>query len=132
MAANAATRARALALYRKLLRAARAWPGPEAEKQYIRTESRSQFEANRHITKLEEIDQKIFEGESRHDIAWHYKIPYPRLHNFPVGSFTEKPSRITGPAVEIPSDEMGTIDEDATKPSGFRGRAPGSSLSMRF
>ncbi|KAL2652461.1 hypothetical protein R1flu_020589 [Riccia fluitans] len=67
----------------------------------VSIESRSQFEANRHLTKPEEISEKIFEGESRHDIAWHYKIPYPRLHNLPVGSCTEKPSRITRPAVEV-------------------------------
>ncbi|KAG6545351.1 hypothetical protein Mapa_013200 [Marchantia paleacea] len=131
MMATPASRSKALALYRKLLRTARAWPGPASEKQYILTESRDQFEANRHLAHAEEIDRKIFEGESRHDIAWHYKIPYPRLHNFPAGSFTEKPSRIAGPSFEIPSDEMGTVDEEPSKPSGVKGRLPSSSLTMR-
>ncbi|OAE27567.1 hypothetical protein AXG93_2779s1150 [Marchantia polymorpha subsp. ruderalis] len=97
----------------------------------VDTESRNQFEANRHLAQPEEIDRKIFEGESRHDIAWHYKIPYPRLHNFSAGTFTEKPSRIAGPSFEISSDEMGTVDDKPSKPSGLKGRLPSSSLTMR-
>ncbi|KXZ52588.1 hypothetical protein GPECTOR_9g633 [Gonium pectorale] len=46
---------RAIALYRKLIRSSYKWTGP----------------------------QEIAEGEARYELAWHYRIPYPRLHHSP-------------------------------------------------
>jgi hypothetical protein len=37
---------------------------------------------------------QIDEGEKRYQIAWHYKIPYPRVHNLPLGAFAEKPETV--------------------------------------
>lgn len=125
--ATVASRSRALALYRKLLRSSRIWPGPASEKKYILEETRTLFRLNQHLTDSTQINGKIFEGESRYDIAWHYKIPYPRLHNFPTGTVTEKPSRVTGPSYKVPSDEMGSLDD--TKPSAYSGGW--ASLSFR-
>eukprot|EP00250_Pteridium_aquilinum_P033861 c650_g1_i1 orf=250-579(-) len=103
MATNA-TRSRAIALYRKLMRSARDWPGPAEEKRYIVEESRSLFTQNQHLSDKDAIDKLIAEGEVRYDYAWHYKIPYPRLHNFATGTFVEKPSRVTAPVYEVPQE----------------------------
>lgn len=100
--ATPATRSRALAIYRACLRSARTWPGPDSEKQYILEESRSLFRQNQHLSDLEAIEKKITEGEIRYEYAWHYKIPYPRLHNFATGTMVEKPSKVTGPVYEVP------------------------------
>ncbi|CAM6090163.1 unnamed protein product [Calypogeia fissa] len=124
---TAASRSRSLALYRKLLRSSRTWPGPASEKKYILEETSTLFRVNQHLTDPKEINDKIVEGESRYDIAWHYKIPYPRLHNFATGTVTEKPSRPAGPSYKIPSDEMGSLDDG--KPSAHSGGW--ATLSMR-
>ncbi|KAI5080081.1 hypothetical protein GOP47_0005560 [Adiantum capillus-veneris] len=100
--ATQATRSRALSLYRKLIRSSRTWPGPAEEKRYILDECRSLFRQNQHLSEKDAIEKSIIEGETRYDYAWHYKIPYPRLHNFATGTLVEKPSRITGPVYEVP------------------------------
>ncbi|CAM6028487.1 unnamed protein product [Sphagnum balticum] len=87
---NAAVRVRALSLYRALMRSVRTWPGPPNEKQHI----------------------YLVEGETRYQIAWHYKIPYPRLHNLPTGTITDSPQRISKPTYEIPLQDIGSLDED--------------------
>ncbi|KAJ7295691.1 hypothetical protein O6H91_07G015800 [Diphasiastrum complanatum] len=97
-------RARALGLYRSLLRSARTWPGPPSEKTYILEESRLLFRKYQHLSDPTEINQKLFEGETRFEIAWHYKIPYPRLHNLATGSVAEKPSKVVGPSYEVPQN----------------------------
>lgn len=118
--ATSASRARAMSLYRALLRSARTWPGPASEKEYIRKESLSLFRQNQHLSDLEAIEKKITEGEQRYDYAWHYKIPYPRLQNFATGTTVElnpdqgKACTITGPAYEVPvQKESWEEEEDA-------------------
>ncbi|KAH7373881.1 hypothetical protein KP509_17G078500 [Ceratopteris richardii] len=98
------TRSRALSLYRKLLRSARSWPGPVEEKNYIMDESRSLFRQNKNLSDKETIEKSIQEGEIRYEYAWHYKIPYPRLHNFATGTVAENPSRVIGPVYEVPQE----------------------------
>jgi len=110
--ADAALRMRALSLYRSLMRSSRTWPGPLKEKQYIYEEAYVAFRKNQHLNDSTEISQKLEEGEKRYQIAWHYKIPYPRLHNLQMGTFAEKPESITKPTYQIPSQEMGSLDDD--------------------
>jgi hypothetical protein len=71
-------RVAALSLYRRILRAGRAWP-EASEREYIRNEAHALFAANRALRDPEEVKKKLFEGESRLALAIHYKIPYPRL-----------------------------------------------------
>jgi hypothetical protein len=44
---------------------------------------------------------QLVEGETRYQIAWHYKIPYPCLHNLPTGTITDSPQRISKPTYEV-------------------------------
>jgi hypothetical protein len=46
-------------------------------------------------------EMQLVEGETRYQIAWHYKIPYPRLHNLPTGTITDSPQRISKPTYEV-------------------------------
>eukprot|EP00245_Coleochaete_scutata_P003023 TRINITY_DN14315_c0_g1_i1.p1 TRINITY_DN14315_c0_g1~~TRINITY_DN14315_c0_g1_i1.p1 ORF type:complete len:124 (+),score=11.48 TRINITY_DN14315_c0_g1_i1:61-432(+) len=104
--ATPVTRARSLALYRKLMRSCRTWPGPQEEKDWIRSEARSTFQRDRGLTDEDQINKQLFEGESRYDIAWHYKIPYPRLHNLPTGTVKgSRASKTILPAAEVPQFE---------------------------
>jgi hypothetical protein len=118
---NAAVRMRALSLYRALMRSVRTWPGPPNEKQYIYEESCTHFRRNQHLTDPADISKKLVEGETRYQIAWHYKIPYPRLHNLPTGTITDSPQRISKPTYEIPSQDMGSLDEDPDTVPGLDG-----------
>lgn len=34
---------------------------------------------------------QLFEAQTRHDIAWHYGIPYPRLHHQKPFKYREPP-----------------------------------------
>jgi hypothetical protein len=61
----------ALILYRRLLRAANEWEGPLEEKEYIRTETRELFQQNKDLTDPELIREKLFEGETRMELALH-------------------------------------------------------------
>mmetsp|Transcript_8135 Transcript_8135/g.23347 ORF Transcript_8135/g.23347 Transcript_8135/m.23347 type:complete len:126 (-) Transcript_8135:1114-1491(-) len=81
MSGQVATRSHALRLYRNIIRAARSWQGPKEEVDYIHSERRALFEANKVLTDIDEVVAKIEEGESRLQIAVHYGIPYPRLHH---------------------------------------------------
>ncbi|MCO5562721.1 hypothetical protein L7F22_016352 [Adiantum nelumboides] len=101
--ATQATRSRALSLYRKLMRSVRSWPGPAEEKRYILEESRSLFRQHQRLCEKDAIEKLITEGETRYDYGWHYKIPFPRLHNFATGTLVEKPSRVRGPFYEVPT-----------------------------
>ncbi|ETV98820.1 hypothetical protein H310_08324 [Aphanomyces invadans] len=69
---------RALALYRRILRVARTWEGPEKEREYIKQEGRRAFEANRHLKRVDDIEHALEQGEQRLEVGMHYKIPYPR------------------------------------------------------
>eukprot|EP00951_Prasinocladus_malaysianus_P002199 scaffold15634_cov33-Prasinocladus_malaysianus.AAC.1 len=55
--------------------------GALKEVEYIHKERRENFRKNLHLTDLEEIAQKIDDGENRLTIGLHYGIPYPRLHH---------------------------------------------------
>lgn len=57
----------ALNLYRRILRASRRF-GPD-EGRTIRDEARSLFEKNAALTDAQEIDAKLFEGNTRYRIA---------------------------------------------------------------
>ena len=77
-------RAKVLSLYRTILRGARKeFPN---DRQYIEEEARMLFRRNRDLSKEDEIKEKIFEAESRIELAQHYKIPYSRLYNVPKGT----------------------------------------------
>ncbi|SPR01919.1 Complex 1 LYR protein domain-containing protein [Plasmodiophora brassicae] len=74
----------ALNLYRRILRASRRF-GPD-EGRTIRDEARSLFEKNAALTDAQEIDAKLFEGNTRVDLALHYGIASPRLYNVTRGT----------------------------------------------
>ena len=42
------------------------------------------------IKDLEKIERKLFEAESRYELALHYKIPQPRGYNVPQGKDEKK------------------------------------------
>ncbi|CAK4081007.1 unnamed protein product [Aphanomyces euteiches] len=69
---------RPLALYRRILRVARTWEGPEKERIYIKQEARREFEAKRSLSAPKEVEAALLDGEQRLEVGIHYKIPYPR------------------------------------------------------
>ena len=80
-------------LYREILRLAKTWeakvPSETAqEKDFIRSEARLMFRANKNISSDQEIDKKLEEGRNRLEIARHYRIPYPRPVYYATGSVT--------------------------------------------
>lgn len=56
-----------------------------ADAQYIRNEAFVLFRRNKNLTDPTEIEEKIFEAESRITLGLHYKIPYPRYANYSPG-----------------------------------------------
>ncbi|XP_072168077.1 LYR motif containing protein 1-like [Diadema setosum] len=79
-------------LYRKLLRAAQTWEAStgkradtKEEREYIEKETKNLFRKNQQLTDPEEIRLCLKEGETRLEIAYHYKTPYPRPVNIPYG-----------------------------------------------
>lgn len=83
------SRTQVLRLYARSLRLARDWLGPDEEKEYIVRESSSLFRRNRNIRDPEVIEAKIFEAESRIELALHYRIPYPRPYHYDRTARTE-------------------------------------------
>jgi len=77
-----ASRGKVLDLYRRIFQTARSWPKAD-EAAYIRSEARTLFNKNKHISDPELVEKKLFEGESRLQMAIHYKIPYPRMSYAP-------------------------------------------------
>mmetsp|Transcript_36555 Transcript_36555/g.81385 ORF Transcript_36555/g.81385 Transcript_36555/m.81385 type:complete len:101 (-) Transcript_36555:3775-4077(-) len=77
--------------YRLCLRSGRTWPGPLEEKSYILSEAKKSFRENRGITDPAEIERKISECQARYELAWHYNIPYPRLHHSKQSKYREVP-----------------------------------------
>jgi hypothetical protein len=75
--------ARALSLYRQIIRQSKIWPGSQEDRSYILNEARDLFHKNRDITDAATIDAKLFEAESRIGLATHYGIPYPRPYMVP-------------------------------------------------
>eukprot|EP00850_Spirogloea_muscicola_P025224 SM002491S08535 [mRNA] locus=s2491:116:1263:- [translate_table: standard] len=112
--ATPASRARALALLRRLLRTARTWPGPADEQAYIREEARTLFRRDQHLTDARLINQALFDGESRLELGVHYKIPYPRLHNLPSGSIVK---------AKVSTPVMGPVDDDDVMDDVLQARA---------
>jgi hypothetical protein len=51
----------------------------QEERQYIRDEARSLFKKNKDLQTEAEVVAAITEAKSRLDLAFHYKIPYPRF-----------------------------------------------------
>mmetsp|Transcript_11406 Transcript_11406/g.23127 ORF Transcript_11406/g.23127 Transcript_11406/m.23127 type:complete len:156 (-) Transcript_11406:1222-1689(-) len=86
-----ASASRVRSLYRRILRSARTWEGLE-ERNYVRNEAHTLFHKNAGLTRPSEIQEKLFEGESRLELALHYRIPYPRPYNVTPGS-TGRPVR---------------------------------------
>ncbi|GBF90568.1 hypothetical protein Rsub_03140 [Raphidocelis subcapitata] len=73
---------RAIALYRRILRAARTWQGPQEERAYIESTAKAEFRRDRNLPPPE-AEARLAEAEQRVDLAIHYAIPYPRLHHTP-------------------------------------------------
>mmetsp|Transcript_290 Transcript_290/g.303 ORF Transcript_290/g.303 Transcript_290/m.303 type:complete len:155 (-) Transcript_290:141-605(-) len=78
-------RSRALSLYRQIRRHGKEWDGPDMEitkrdkeRAYIKNELQRLYRRNIDIIDPEVIDAKLFEAETRMELAMHYKIPYPR------------------------------------------------------
>jgi len=84
-------------LYRKIIRGGNHWKDVNSttgnqitnEKQYILEEARTLFRKNKDLKDPEMINAKIFEGNSRYELAKHYNIPFPRLYNVPPKTFEE-------------------------------------------
>mmetsp|Transcript_35942 Transcript_35942/g.143667 ORF Transcript_35942/g.143667 Transcript_35942/m.143667 type:complete len:99 (+) Transcript_35942:260-556(+) len=63
------------------------------------------FRKNQFVVGVEEIEEKLFEGESRLELALHYKIPYPRPSNVSPGA-TGKSKETPRPAYMSSYDEL--------------------------
>ena len=104
-------RAKALSLYRAILRTARTWEGGAEEQAYIREEAGALFRKNRGATDPETIDAKLFEASSRLELGVHYQIPYPRHYYMVQGSTAKKPAPLQ-------------VSESARASARARARAP--------
>eukprot|EP00168_Porphyra_purpurea_P008764 TRINITY_DN2122_c0_g1_i3.p3 TRINITY_DN2122_c0_g1~~TRINITY_DN2122_c0_g1_i3.p3 ORF type:complete len:101 (+),score=31.58 TRINITY_DN2122_c0_g1_i3:197-499(+) len=80
-----AQRVRALGLYHRILRACKDWKSP-AEATDLRAEARTLFAQNAGLTEPAAIEAKLFEGESRVDLAIFYGIAAPRLPHVVPGA----------------------------------------------
>ena len=97
--ASLATKPKVLSLYKRILRTGKNWEeigGNPEDSQFILTEARDLFHKNKDIQDNEKIETKIFEGESRLELALHYKIPYPRLFNIAHGTNVESDGVLKG------------------------------------
>ncbi|XP_077530486.1 LYR motif containing protein 1-like [Haemaphysalis longicornis] len=75
-----------LRLYKQLLRTGRTWAAETPEKTqeeqfYIVSETKDIFRRNKDIQDTETIKECLREGQSRLDLALHYRNPYPRPVN---------------------------------------------------
>ena len=75
---------RSLQIYRRFLRAARAWENAE-EARWIRQEARALFEEARGVTNPSTVSDLQNAAEDRLAMALHYKIPYARPDHFGGG-----------------------------------------------
>jgi len=76
----------ALRVYRKILRSARNFPWKsEGDRVAVLGEARQLFQENRGLSDPAAIKNKLFEAETRLELALHYKIPFPRLYVATVG-----------------------------------------------
>ncbi len=96
-AASGDQRLRVLSLYRRIMKMAQNWTSASndirqtvEERDYIREEARTLFRKNAHLRDPKEIEAHILEGQSRLDLAMHYKNPYPRLSNLPQYSMPDR------------------------------------------
>ncbi|KAM3181777.1 hypothetical protein ACTXT7_013700 [Hymenolepis weldensis] len=90
-------KARVLDLYKRLIRLSKTWTSASGdaaqsakESEYIKLEARTLFRNNAHLTDPKVIEAHILEGESRLELAMHYKNPYPRLSNLPKSSMANR------------------------------------------
>ena len=74
-----------MGLYRRILRAAERFESA-ADRSYIRSEAGRLFRVNAGERDPEEVEKKLFEGESRLELGVHYGIPYPRPFNVIPGA----------------------------------------------
>ena len=82
MAPIAATRARALSLYRQLLRSAKRMPTPNRQNYVIR-KTRKEYRDNMHLTDAEEIDFAIRLADTNLDTVMVQAEHLTRLFNDP-------------------------------------------------
>ncbi|KAK4529337.1 hypothetical protein CCYA_CCYA01G0194 [Cyanidiococcus yangmingshanensis] len=91
-------RERALNLYRAILRAAKARFQDQPETLAdVYAEAKTLFRKNAPLRDAEEIERKLFEGESRLEMALHYGIPYPRQYHLSPGATPHSPRRVAYP-----------------------------------
>jgi hypothetical protein len=69
-------RSRVLGLYRRIFREAKVWENV-AERDDIRAEAREVFRNNRDLPAAQ-VEQKLNEGDTRIELAKHYRIAAPR------------------------------------------------------
>nr|CDS34942.1 LYR motif containing protein 1 [Hymenolepis microstoma]CUU98208.1 hypothetical transcript [Hymenolepis microstoma] len=88
---------RVLDLYKRLMRLSKTWTSASGdaaqsakEREYIKQEARTLFRSNAHLTDSKAIEAHILEGESRLELAIHYRNPYPRLSNLPKSSVANR------------------------------------------
>jgi hypothetical protein len=101
---------KALSLYKSILRTGRKWPEPE-ERDYIKTEAKTLFRANRGLKSQEAIDRKLFEAEARLELAIHYKNPHPKLYN--LSKMATPEDIIASPGKYIKSGYMDSYFDDS-------------------
>ncbi|KAI8466272.1 MAG: hypothetical protein J3K34DRAFT_434263 [Monoraphidium minutum] len=78
----ASSSGRVLALYRRILRAARTWQGPHEERVYIEASAHEGFRSARGAAP-QDAEAMISDAEQRLELGLHYGIAYPRLHHSP-------------------------------------------------
>jgi hypothetical protein len=77
-------RVEVLNLYRRILRASSRWDRVE-ERAALKAEAMELFRKNRSL-RDDQIDERLFEGTSRLELALHYKNAQPRLYHVQKGT----------------------------------------------
>merc|ERR1719361_3212529 len=99
------SRIKVLSMYKRILRVGQKWvasnpDNTQVERNYIIDEAKNLFRKNATIISSREANERYREAEARLAMAEHYRNPYPRPVNLPLGSFTKKEGKITGTKIE--------------------------------
>ncbi|BAM83342.1 hypothetical protein, conserved [Cyanidioschyzon merolae strain 10D] len=91
-------RSRVLSLYRTILRTAkRRFQDQPETVDSVCAEARQLFRRNASLRDPQDIERKLFEAESRLELALHYGIPFPRAYHLSPGATPRSPRRVAYP-----------------------------------
>ena len=103
--ATQSLKSQVITLYKRILSVARKWEAQDpneriVESDFIMSEAKTLFRANKNLKTETEILERLKEGEARLAMAEHYGNPYPRPANLPKRSFSKREGKKVGKAIQ--------------------------------